>query len=381
MGDQHVWHGRTILVQNDSIMTSSSSLGQATFDNLTTAVLVFTDDMRLCAINTAAENLLSVSARQVYRLTPREILPLAPQLAEVVSRARATGHPFTEWGMELHLVDGKTVLADCMITPVANPAPADTDAAEGRIIVELVSTHMHSRIVREENLHSLHDAARESMRAVAHEVKNPLGGLRGAAQLLEHELDDDSLKEYTRIIISEADRLRNLVDRMLGPSSKPHFEPTNIHEVLEYVCSIMVVETNGDFTVDREYDPSLPNIVADREKLIQAILNIVRNAHQAAGPDGVITLCTRPCRLFTIGQKLHKLVARVEVIDDGPGIPPEIGAGAFYPLITGRADGTGLGLSIAQSLVHEHGGLIEYERRDGKTVFSISVPMEQEADE
>ncbi|MDZ7736626.1 MAG: histidine kinase dimerization/phospho-acceptor domain-containing protein [Gammaproteobacteria bacterium] len=152
------------------------------------------------------------------------------------------------------------------------------------IIVELISTHMHSRIVREENLQSLHDAARESMRAVAHEVKNPLGGLRGAAQLLEGELDDESLKEYTRIIISEADRLRNLVDRMLGPNAKPDFEPISIHEVLEYVCSLMDAETDGAFTVEREYDPSLPDINADREKLIQATLNIVRNAWQAVGP-------------------------------------------------------------------------------------------------
>lgn len=372
VGVDNAWHGRTKIVQNDSTMTNRLPLVQSIFDNLTTAVLVFDEDLRLHTLNTAAENLLSVSARKVHRHTPAQILPLAPPFAEAVSRALETDHAFTEWGMELLLVDGKVLIADCMITPVA-----DSEMQSAcKIVVELVSTHMHSRIVREENLQSLHDAARGSMRAVAHEVKNPLGGLRGAAQLLERELPDDSLKEYTRIIISEADRLRNLVDRMLGPNSKPRFESLNVHEVLEYVCSLMEAETDGAFAVEREYDPSLPEIQADREKLIQAVLNVVRNAWQAVGAEGEVTLLTRPCRLFTIGQKVHKLVLCTEVIDNGPGIPPEIGTGAFYPMITGRAEGTGLGLSIAQSLVHEHGGIIEYERRDGKTVFSISIPLE-----
>ncbi|MCS3903406.1 two-component system nitrogen regulation sensor histidine kinase GlnL [Methylohalomonas lacus] len=353
-------------------MTSPLPLVRTIFDNLTTAVLVFDAQLRVQTINTAAENLLSTSVRKTQGQTPAEVLPLAPQFAEAVARALDSDHAFTEWGMELQLVDGKNLVVDCMITPLVD----SNETRSSRVIVELVSTHMHSRIVREENLQSLHDTARESMRAVAHEVKNPLGGLRGAAQLLERELDDDGLKEYTRIIISEADRLRNLVDRMLGPNSKPYFEQLNIHEVLEYICSLMEAETDGAFTVERVYDPSLPEVSADREKLIQAILNIVRNAWQAAGPQGQVTLLTRPQRLFTIGQKVHKLVFRIEVIDDGPGIPPEIGAGAFYPLITGRADGTGLGLSIAQSLIHEHGGLIEYERRDGKTVFGISIPLE-----
>lgn len=366
------WRERTKLVQNDSAMTSPLPLVRTIFDNLTTAVLVFDAQLRVQTINTAAENLLSTSVRKTHGQTPAELLPLAPQFAEAVARALESDHAFTEWGMELQFVDGKNLVVDCMITPLVD----GNESRSSRVIVELVSTHMHSRIVREENLQSLHDTARESMRAVAHEVKNPLGGLRGAAQLLERELDDDGLKEYTRIIISEADRLRNLVDRMLGPNSKPYFESLNIHEVLEYICSLMEAETDGAFTVERVYDPSLPEVNADREKLIQAILNIVRNAWQAAGPQGQVTLQTRPQRLFTIGQKVHKLVFRIEVIDDGPGIPPEIGAGAFYPLITGRADGTGLGLSIAQSLIHEHGGLIEYERRDGKTVFSISIPLE-----
>jgi len=353
-------------------MANRPSQVQILFDTLSTAVLAFDNELRLSMMNTAAEDLLSTSARKARGQTPGKILPLAPQFAEAVGRALDTGHAFTEWGLELRLPDGKSILVDCMITPILE----GDRYSQGWIVVELVSTHMHARIVREENLQSLHDAARESMRAVAHEVKNPLGGLRGAAQLLERELANEAHREYTRIIINEADRLRNLVDRMLGPKGKPNFERISIHEVLEYVYSLMEAETGGSFHAEREYDPSLPDIHADRDKLIQAVLNIVRNAWQTVGTDGEILIRTRPCRMYTIGQKLHKLVARAEVIDNGPGIPPEIGAGAFYPMITGRAEGTGLGLSIAQSLVHEHGGLIEYERRDGKTVFSISIPLE-----
>lgn len=364
-------------VQNDFIMSPRTFPVQTVLDNLTTAVLVFDQDLRLTLINTAAENLLSVSARKVHTQTPSEILPLAPQFAEAVTRALQFNHAYTEWGLELQLVDGRCLTVDCMITPVLEGGSQSLCT----LIAELVSTHMHSRIVREETLQALHDAARESMRAVAHEVKNPLGGLRGAAQLLERELSDDGHKEYSRIIINEADRLRNLVDRMLGPNGRPEFQTLNVHEVLEYVCNLMAAETDGRFEISRDYDPSIPDMRADRDKLIQAILNIVRNAWQAVGVKGEISLRTRASRLFTIGQRLHKLVARIEVIDNGPGIPPEIGTGAFYPLITGRADGTGLGLSIAQSLIHEHGGLIEYERRNGKTVFRISIPLEPDHDE
>lgn len=370
-GAQDRWKTRTNLVQTESIMTNRATLAQAVLDNLSTAVMVFDSHLRLSLLNTAGESLLSISKRKVAGQKPDEILPFAPSFIEAVERALSSQHAYTEWGMELVLLDGKKIVVDCMITP-----HSDSDGEQSALIVELVNTHMHSRIVREENLQALHDAARESMRAVAHEVKNPLGGLRGAAQLLQSELTDESLHEYTRIIISEADRLRNLVDRMLGPNTRPQRSLLNIHEVLEYVCVLMDAEAGTQLDIQRDYDPSIPELSADREKLIQAVLNIVRNAWQAVGTDGEITLRTRPFRQFTIGQRLHKLVVRIEVIDNGPGIPPEIGAGAFYPLITGRADGTGLGLSIAQSLIQEHGGFIEYERREGKTVFAIAIPLE-----
>lgn len=351
-------------------MTPRPSVTRHVLDSLTTAVLVFDRRLRLKAINTAGENLLSISGRKIRDLSPREILPRAPRFAEALERALANVQPYTEWDVELKLGGARSVVVDCMITPVLEGERCR------QLIAELVNTHTHARIVREENLLALHGATREFMRAMAHEVKNPLGGLRGAAQLLERELEDPGLKEYTRIIISEADRLRSLVDRMLGPNGRGRVANINIHEVLEYVCSLMEAESNPGVALVRDYDPSLPELKGDRDKLIQALINVLRNAYQAVGTRGEICLRTRIGRLQTIGQKLYKLVARIEVIDSGPGIPPEIGASAFYPLVTGRADGTGLGLSIAQSLIQEHGGLIEYERREGKTVFKISLPLE-----
>ncbi len=231
------------------------------------------------------------------------------------------------------------------------------------------------RVLREENLMVLHDAARESVRGIAHEIKNPLGGIRGAAQLLERELENKELTEYTQIIIQESDRLRNLIDRMLMSERQLNMAEVNIHEVLEYVYQLMEAEFENSVQVTRDYDPSLPDLTIDREQILQAMINVVRNAMQATGEGGHITIRTRALRQFTVHHQLYRLVLQIDVIDDGPGIPPDIEHGIFYPMITGRAEGTGLGLSIAQSLVNLHSGIIRHERRDEKTIFSIFLPM------
>ena len=212
---------------------------------------------------------------------------------------------------------------------------------------------------------------------MAHEIKNPLGGLRGAAQLLERELDGSELREYTQIIINEADRLRSLVDRMLVPNGKRSLSRVNVHEVLEYVQSLVVAEADARLRVDRDYDPSLPALLADRAQLIQAFLNILRNAVQAAGAGGNVMLRTRIKRNCTIRHQHFKLAVQIDVIDDGPGVAPEIERDMFYPLVTTRTDGMGLGLSIAQSLIQAHDGSIEYERIDGKTCFHVLLPLEE----
>ena len=204
----------------------------------------------------------------------------------------------------------------------------------------------------------------------------PAGGIRGAAQLLERELTEPQHREYTQIIIGEADRLRKLVDRMLGPRGQLHPADFNVHEVLEHVRQVVEIEAGRGVTIHRDYDPSLPNLHADRDLLVQAFLNLVRNAVQALGEaGGTITLRTRAQRKFTIGSRLHRLVIRVDVCDDGPGVDPSLADSIFFPMVSGRADGSGLGLPIAQSLVNRQGGLIDFTSAPGNTVFTVWLPI------
>ena len=231
---------------------------------------------------------------------------------------------------------------------------------------------------------STQETSRNLVRSLAHEIKNPLGGIRGAAQLLARELSAHSIDfdEYTRIIIDETDRLRNLVDRMLGPHRPVNRKPTNVHEVLERVIKVVRAETSNQLELVRDYDPSIPEIPGDRELLIQSLLNIARNAVQVLlehdlEKDGVITFRTRVQRRYTIGRKQHPLVARISIADNGPGIPPELVKDIFFPMITGRAEGTGLGLAIAQNLIGQHDGIIKCESVPGLTEFSIYLPLDE----
>jgi two-component system nitrogen regulation sensor histidine kinase GlnL len=242
------------------------------------------------------------------------------------------------------------------------------------LLVELTPLDRQLRISREENLLAQQSVSRALTRNLAHEIKNPLGGLRGAAQLLERELADPALKEYTSIIIGEADRLQNLVDRMLGPNSIPRKREINVHQVVERVRQLVAAEVPSRVRLIRDYDPSIPPLVGDPDQLIQAVLNIVRNAMQAVGKEGDITLRTRTLRQFTIGHVRHKLVIKIDIVDTGPGIPAEIMEQIFYPMVSGRPGGTGLGLSIAQTIISQHGGLIECTSEPGNTCFSLLLP-------
>lgn len=350
-------------------MNSASTNAKHLIENIYTSVLVFDSKLRLTGINASAENLLSVSQRKVAGQTAYEILPASPHFAETIERALKMKHPYTERAVDLKLSNTNLITVDFIVTPLV-----DDDGSQ-EVIVELINTQSLTRVIREENLSVLHDAARESLQGMAHEIKNPLGGLRGAAQLLEQELKGSELTEYTNIIISEADRLQNLVDRMLAPKEKLCVSRINIHEVLQYVHDLVEAESNNRLNVERDYDPSLPDFEADREQLIQAILNIFRNAVQAINEDGQIWIQTRIKRKCTIRQQYYKLAVQIEIVDDGPGVPAGIEGGLFYPLVTGRAEGTGLGLSIAQSLIQLHGGFIEYERIKHRTVFRIILPI------
>ncbi|MFZ5588816.1 MAG: nitrogen regulation protein NR(II) [Pseudomonadota bacterium] len=338
---------------------------QAILENLNTAVLMFDPALRLTYLNPAAEMLFSISARQARGLPAAHFMPAAAAFLSALQRALHDQHPFTERELQLRLADA-VITVDSTVTPLSNQ----------KLLVEFLQVDRHRRVTREENLLAQYQAHRVVLRGLAHEINNPLGGLRGAAQLLERELPNATLKEYTRVIIGEADRLRNLLARMLGPNTLPHKQPCNIHQVLERVRSVVLAEIPEGVRIIRDYDPSIPELQADPDQLIQAVLNIVRNAAQAAGGKGNITLRTRVQRHVTIGQRYHKLITRVDIHDDGPGIPPDLIENIFYPMVTGSASGTGLGLSIAQSLVNQHGGLIECASRPGDTTFTLLLPIE-----
>lgn len=339
-------------------------------ENLATAVLLLEPDLRVSYINPAAETVFATSARQARGMALGDFVAGAPEFETGLRRALASGHPYTERELQLAVPGARVITVDCTVTPLIEPGHTTA------LLVEMLQVDRHLRITREEHLLAQQQATRALVRGLAHEIKNPLGGLRGAAQLLERELPDPALKEYTRIIIEEADRLQNLMNRMLGPNALPHKRSISIHQVLEHVRNLVQAEAPPGVRLLRDYDPSIPAILADPDQLIQAVLNIVRNAVQALGGKGEIVLRTRTQRQITIGQKRYKLVARIDILDNGPGIPPDMLENIFYPMITGRPDGTGLGLSIAQSLVNQHGGLIECTSRPGRTVFTLLLPLE-----
>ena len=343
-------------------------------ESISTAVAVLDDSLRLVNLNPAGEMMFKTSRRVVLEKPLEELLPRGKNLTHLLERVLREMHPVTIRGLKLMIAPGETINVDCIVTPLIQG-----NRTQG-LLIELNQIDRLLRLTHEERVRARHAANREVIRGLAHEIKNPLGGLRGAAQLLERELDRPELHEYTRIIISEADRLRNLVDRIMAPRTPKKLEEINIHEVLDHVRQLLLIE-KPDLRIKTDYDPSLPEFQADREQLIQAFLNISRNAMQILGEDGQITFRTGVDRQFTIHHKRHRLVLRVEIEDNGPGIPADLLENIFYPLVTGRPEGTGLGLAISQDIITSHGGLIECESRPGQTKFKTHLPLEQNADE
>jgi two-component system nitrogen regulation sensor histidine kinase GlnL len=261
-------------------------------------------------------------------------------------------------------------IVDCRVSPI--------DIEPAVLLVEINDVTRRTQITRENALLVQHGAGRQMIRQMAHEIKNPLGGIRGAAQLLERQLGDAELREYTTVVISETDRLAGLVDTLLGPGGPPNKRPVNIHEMLEYVVRIIVAEDTKKVAIHRDYDPGLPEMDLDRDQMVQAFLNLVRNAAAALDGLGTITLRTRAVSNFTIGNIRHRVIASIEIEDDGPGIPYDLQDSVFYPLVTGKPDGTGLGLPAAQEMISRHGGLIEFDSRPGRTIFYVRIPLDQE---
>ena len=346
---------------------------QAILDNLVTAVVMLDAQLRIVHLNSAAEGLLQISASHASGQPLQDIILHSERILPALNGALEDGQSFTEREAQVRLPDNVSETVDFTVSVL------DLEAGAGRgLIIELQTLNRLQRINKDDASFTRQETARQLIRGLAHEVKNPLGGIRGAAQLLERELPDPELKEYTRVIIEEADRLRDLVDRMLGPQHRPDLKPVNIFAVLERVIALVEAEQPNKIAWQRDYDPSLPDLLADDGQLIQALLNILRNACQALRDvdDARICLRARAARQFTIGTIRHRTLLHLDISDNGPGIEPELLERVFFPMISGRAEGTGLGLAITQSIVAQHQGTIQVASRPGNTCFSIYLPFE-----
>ena len=328
-------------------------------------------DTHLCVqyMNPAAESLTGHSLCQ-HKNKKLDHLIHATQLHNHILRAIQDSQSHVTREGRIHLSNGRQITIDCAVTPLYE---------QGEIIgslLEMNQVDRQLRIVRDAQILTQQETSQTVLQGIAHEVKNPLGGIRGAAQLLEGEFENEELKEYTQIIISEADRLKNLIDRMLGSSKLPKMCPVNIHEVMEHVRQLLLNCKPANIRILSNYDPSLPEFIGDRDQLVQVVLNIANNAVNALGDQqGEITLRTRVKRYVTINDTLYPLVLCASIIDNGAGIPKALQDKIFFPMISGNPKGAGLGLSIAQSLVNRHGGLVEYVRQNETTEFNIYIPL------
>ncbi len=340
-------------------------------DGLSTSVLLAGPDGRLRYLNAAAEDLLGISAARSIGQPLADWLGVDSPVAELILRCGAQARAYTRREVPLDVPAGRRVV-DCQVTWSGR----DDDPA---VIIELHDAEPRVRVRRDSQLAAQRDVNRRMIRQLAHEVRNPLGGLRGAAQLLDRALPDPALAEYTQVIIAEADRLRDLVDQLLGPGHAIRRTQCNVHELLQHVHRLLVAEAPPGVRLERDYDPSLPALSLDRGRMIQAFLNLAQNALQAVGDSGRIVLRTRARSNVTLGGIRHRLIAIIEFEDDGPGIAEEMQETIFYPLVSGRDGGTGLGLPLAQELVNGHGGLVEFDSRPGRTVFRVGLPMQEGA--
>lgn len=347
----------------------AASMYQRLMEHLSTAVLQLDGELRVAWMNPAAEALLSVSLSRVQGVALCSLMEQEDGMAAVLTKALEACHPFTRREARLVMMGGEPLTVDYTATPLSRD----------ELLLEVEPRDRLIRISREEALMTRQETVKVLTRGLAHEVKNPLGGIRGAAQLLERDLENPAHREFTRIIIEEVDRLRDLVDSMLGPNRVTRHQPLNVHKVLERVRTLVLAEHPG-VSIERDYDPSLPDLAGDEAQMIQAVLNVARNAveamHEAATPEPRLVLRTRARRQFTLGAERHRLVCEVAILDNGPGIPEALQETLFYPMVSGRADGSGLGLSIAQGILHQHQGLIECDSVPGHTEFRLLIPLE-----
>ncbi|EGG98833.1 Nitrogen regulation protein NR(II) [gamma proteobacterium IMCC2047] len=363
-------------------MTANADLAHYLLNHQTTAVVLLNELLQIRFLNSAAEAMLSVSGSRAIGQPLHQVIEDFRPAVQELGDALLSDQPYTKREALLKPSHGSSITVNYTVTPIIG----DDDS---HLLLEFFTMDRWLRISQEENLLWQQQTSKILTRGFAHEIKNPLGGIRGAAQLLAMELNnrdvsDPSLDEYTDIIIGEVDRLSQLVDHMMGPNQPQPFSPVNIHEVLERVRQLLLSESQGNIDIERDYDPSIPEFEGNKEQLIQALLNIGLNAQQALTEANTeqakIVLRSRTERQITIGNQRHRVVCRVDISDNGPGITPALRDTIFYPMVSSKANGTGLGLTIAQHIVNQHHGLIEQHSSPGHTCFTIYIPLPTEGE-
>lgn len=345
----------------------------AGLDLLATAIVIVDQNLVVRFANPAAENLFELSSKSFVGQPITEIFDNDPVLGAAIDYARTNDCSYTEHDLKIGVGGHAKLHLSCTLSPVELEGWV---AGWQGLVLEFRHIEQQIKIAREERMHDQSQANRELIRNLAHEIKNPLGGIRGAAQLLDHELERPALHEYTQVIMKEADRLQSLMDRLLTPHRLPQPAPLNIHEVLERVRSLILAEFPTGILIKRDYDTSAPLVKGDKEQLIQIVLNIVRNAAQAMKGQGRLILTTRIARQVTLARKRYKHALIVQINDTGPGIPEDMREKIFYPLVSGREGGSGLGLTLAQTFVTQHGGTITFESQPGNTTFTLQLPIQ-----
>lgn len=337
-------------------------------ENLNMAVIWLNEQRRITYLNSTAVELFQISLKRVVGLPCKSILPDLEEGLNECGNRRLTIHD-----KKITLPDNQKIRVSKTITYIQGNKKNDSGW-----LIEIVNTERHHRIVEEDERWHQYEASNMLARTLAHEVKNPLAGIYGATQLLEMRLiEEPKAKKYIEVILGEVTRLKNLVNRMLGPRAEMNLEPYNLHELIRYVLNIVQPEKPDNIKIRLDYDPSIPEINIDFESMVQAVLNIIQNAIQAMSQHGgFLTLKTRVQYKFTMGSKTYPLVAVLSIIDEGEGIPEAYFDSIFYPMVTTKKEGTGLGLPVSQNIVRQHGGLIVADSEPGHTVFHIYLPFE-----
>ncbi|GGA86379.1 two-component system sensor histidine kinase NtrB [Neiella marina] len=356
---------------SDSTQQIIPGLSETLLEHLSTAVLLLDQRLLIRYINAAGEQTLAQSAHRLIGEKYSTLFEHSSLQSDLLQAVFTKSQGFTDSEVSLVPTDAEPLLADIAVSPMII---GDQIYA----LMELRRVDQQRRISQEVIQSAQQTAARDLVRSLAHEIKNPLGGLRGAAQLLQKELVNNELSEFTRIIIEQADRLRNLVDRLLGPQRPGERAEHNIHKVLETVRQLVSMEKSEDLAIIPDYDPSIPEFPMDPEQMQQAILNIVKNAVEALEGEGTITMSTRIANQVTLKGVRYRLAVEVSIVDDGPGVPLELQDTIFYPMVSGKQSGTGLGLSIAQTLAAQHNGRIDCSSWPGHTEFKMTLPIRKD---